>query len=177
MQPTIFISLDAILPGHQEAAFRSLLALHLYGIAPANQGGEAVTTPATSDILNSITSDHGAKFVITSLHVPGLDKAVLRPHLRRFGLTAIAENLAHPWATEPAQASGRAGGILEWILRHSSVDFPYLVIDTHQYASELTESPLAQNTIILGNQQSANQSMIYTVREILHRQQYRNQDA
>lgn len=150
MPPTVFISLDAILAGRQEAAFRSLLALRQFGmLGEANSQSEELVKADVAKQLSQIVVEHRPRFVVTSLNFPDVQRTQMRDHMNFLGLEIVGENLAEPWCTQAEQSHTRAEEILTWLANQACADDAYAVIDMEGFGTGIPGTGLAKRTVLI----------------------------
>lgn len=148
-QPVIFVALPAILPGHGESAFSTLLGMRRFGMVHELKGSAELIPADAACELDAITKGASAQFVITSLFAPDLGRDELARHFRTMGMPMIAEHLAEAWSTCMHTTTTRAEEISKWMKDHANAQDTYVVIDTDVHRTELLKSDLAQNTVII----------------------------
>lgn len=168
MNPIIFVSLDAVMPGHLEPAFRSLMALQLYGLGARLSKTEQTKflTPLAMDLM-AIAGEYKACFAFTSLHTTDFDANLMRRHLNNLGLLGMASHLAENWSIRMPQSGSRADGIRDWLSEHASPYDAYVVIDTSAHAQEWSESARSQNVVIVDAENPDNKAGIELIRQVL----------
>lgn len=149
----MFVSIDAMMPGSLEPAFRSLLALQTYGIgAPLTRREQRNFVTPAAVALTAIAKMHQACFVFTSISTPKVDTAFIRKHLENLGLSDMASQVAENWSTSTDLFTSRTEEIRNWLHLHASLYETYAIIDTAVSAHELMSSDLSEHVIIVDSE-------------------------
>lgn len=154
MPPTVFLSLDAILAEPQEAAFRSLLALRrLRVMEGANSLDEVLIEAGVFEQLSIIVAEHRPNFVITSLHLPDIQRTQMRDYMRKLGLATIGENLAEQWSTDVKQSSTRADEISAWLSNHAGGGDTYAIVDVEAFNHQVEGTCHEKHAVLIDSEQ------------------------
>lgn len=154
MPPTVFISLDAILTERYEAAFRSLFALRRFGsMGDAQSRSEVLVGASVAQQLSLIVSENRPCFVVTSLHLPDVDRQQMREHMKKLGLATIGENLAEQWSTDVKQSSTRADEISAWLANHAGGGDTYAIVDVEPFNQQVERTCHEKHAVLIDSEQ------------------------
>lgn len=149
MPPIVFLSLGAILTERHENAFRSFFALRRFGsVGEAQARSEALVGASVAQQFSLIVAENSPCFVVTSLHLPSVDRLEMRDHMKLMGLKAVGDNLAEPWSTDVRPSSNRVDEISAWLANHASADDTYTIVDVEKFGAEI-KGTRHENHIVL----------------------------
>lgn len=153
MPPTVFISLDAILTELHEAAFRTLFALRRFGsMDEAQSRSEALVEASVAQQLSLIVSENRPCFVVTSLHLPDVDRQQMQEHMKKLGLATIGENLAEHWSTGVRQSCTQADEISAWLANYAGTDVTYAIIDVEEFGQQIKGTRHWPRTVVIDSE-------------------------
>lgn len=154
MHPIVFLSLDAILTERHEAAFRSLFALRCFGsMGEAQSRSEALVGASVAQQLSLIVSENSPCFVVTSLHLPDVDRQQMQGHMNLMGLKTVGENLAEQWSTDVKQSSTRADEISAWLANHAGDGDTYAIVDVEAFNQQVEGTCHEKHVVLIDSEQ------------------------
>ena len=168
MHSIVFISLDAILSERHENSFRSFFALRRFGIRSEAQSlSEALVGASVAQQLSLIVSENNPCFVVTSLHLPGVNRLQMQDHMKLMGLKAVGENLAEPWSIDVRRSTTRVDEISAWLTNHAGRGDTYAIIDVEAFGQQIKGTCHKTHTVLIDSEHRRQNSLASAVGAVL----------